>query len=122
MNNSLFAKWLDQLGKAWVLRDPDMAASLCAENVLYYEDPFQNPYKGRTAVRKIWTEVPKTQKDITFTYDVVSVFDHLGIAHWSASYTKISNGERILLDGVFFVKLNEQGLCQEFHMWWNKKD
>lgn len=121
MNNSAFTKWFDQLGKAWISRDPDMAADICTEDVLYYEDPFQKPYKGRTAVRKIWEEVPKTQKDIRFTHEMVSVVGHLGIAHWSASYTKISNDERVELDGVFIVRLNEQGLCQEFHMWWNKK-
>lgn len=98
-----------------------MAAGLCADDVLYYEDPFQDPYKGRTAVRNLWEEVPKTQKDITFTYEVISVLGQLGIAHWSASYTKIFSGERVVLDGVFFVKLNEKGLCQEFHMWWNRK-
>lgn len=103
------------------MRDPDMAAGLCTENVLYYEDPFRDPFKGRAAVRKIWEEVPKTQKDILFSSDIIDVVSQTGIAHWSASYTKISSGKRIALDGVFIVTLNKDGLCTEFHMWWNKK-
>lgn len=117
----MFTKWLDHLGKAWVMRDPEKAAGLCAENVLYYEDPFQDPLKGRAAVRKIWEEVPKTQKDIHFSSDVIAVAGQTGIAHWSASYTKISNGNRVALDGIFFVTLDGKGLCKEFRMWWNSK-
>ncbi len=103
------------------MRDPDMAAGLCAENVLYYEDPFAEPLEGRTAVREIWEEVPKTQKDIRFTFDIMAVHGQMGIAHWSASYTKISSGKRVPLDGVFVVTLDEKGLCSEFRMWWNSK-
>lgn len=121
MTHKEFSEWVERLGKAWITRDPLMAAELCAEDVLYYEDPFREPLRGRGAVKKVWEEVPKTQKDIRFIYDVIALEAQTGVAHWSASYTKISSGERVVLDGVFFVKLNEQGLCQEFHMWWNRK-
>lgn len=121
MNSSVFTKWLELLGKAWITRDPDIAASICAKNVVYYEDPFQKPLKGRPAVRKIWEEVPKTQKNISFTYDIITVYNQTGIAHWSASYTSVSSGTRETLDGVFIVTLDKKGLCEEFRMWWNTK-
>ncbi len=121
MNRSELSSWVEQLGKAWIKRDPDLAASLCAERVTYYEDPFQAPLKGRDAVRKVWEEVPKTQKEIHFSHDVIAIVSRTGIAHWAASYTNISNGMRVELDGIFVVVLDKEGLCKEFHMWWNKK-
>lgn len=121
MTHQEFSTWVERLGKAWVARDPDMAAGLCAENVLYYEDPFEEPLEGRAAVQEIWEEVPKIQKDIRFTHDVTAVNGQMGIAHWSASYAKISSGKRVALDGVFVVTLDEKGLCSEFRMWWNSK-
>ncbi|MBI5621036.1 nuclear transport factor 2 family protein [Candidatus Gottesmanbacteria bacterium] len=121
MNRSQFSLWVKRLEEAWVKRDPDMAAGLCALNVKYYEDPFQAPFIGRIAVKKIWEEVPKTQRDIHFSHDVIAIVSQTGTAHWIASYTTISNGLRVELDGIFIVTLDKDGLCTEFHMWWNKK-
>jgi len=121
MDSKAFEKWLDALGKAWIDRDPAAASSLCSENVIYYEDPFLPPLNGREAVKKIWLEVPTTQKDIEFTYKVITTSGNLAIAEWSASFIRILNNSKAELRGVYLVKLDNNGLCEEFHQWWNSK-
>ena len=60
-----FDSWLKNLGKAWVEKDTQIIADICAQNVKYYETPFTKPYTSPKAVKKLWQEV-QTQKNIKF--------------------------------------------------------
>lgn len=80
MNHKQFANWLEALCKAWKEKDPQAAANLCAETVEYHETPFGPILKTREEVKKIWAEVPLTQKDIEFSYTILAVTENLGIA------------------------------------------
>ena len=118
MNHSSFKHWLDTLGQAWITRNPKTVANICAEKVLYFETPFDKPLVSKKEVEKIWQEVPNSQKDIEFSYKIVSVNQEIGVAKWRASFTRLPSGIRDTLDGVYFVKLDNNGLCKEFHQWW----
>lgn len=122
MNESSFNSWFKTLGEAWVTKNPELIGSICAEDVKYYEHPFEEPRIGKDAVVAEWQNVPNSQKDIIFDYDIIGITNDTGIAHWRASFTRISEEKRDVLDGVFTVKLNGSGLCTEFHMWWVTKD
>lgn len=119
MTSQTFSDWLDKLKIAWETKNPQMAADLCAENVLYYETPFDKPLKTKDEVLYDWKSVPEDQKDIIFDYKILSVNENLGIAHWTAKFTRIPSGNKANLDGIFKVVLNEEGLCTEFRQWWN---
>ena len=118
MNEPMFQNWLSQLGKAWVTKDPNLVGSICSETVRYCENPFEEPRKGRQAVIDEWQNVPTSQKDITFDFDIIGITNGIGIAHWQASFTRVPSEIRDTLDGVFTVKLDSAGLCTEFRMWW----
>lgn len=121
MNNKSFSKWLDNLGKAWILKDPDAASNLCSDDVVYFEDPFLPPLKGKNAVKKVWLDVPTSQKDIKFKYKILTVTPDLGVARWAASFTRVPVNTKAELEGIYLVKLDKTGLCKEFHQWWNSK-
>jgi len=121
MNDKSFSKWLDALGKAWISRNPIAASDLCSKNVIYFEDPFLSPLQGREAVKKIWLDVPTTQKDVKFSYKIISISEDFGIAEWDASFTRIPANTEAELKGIYLVKLDNNGLCTEFHQWWNSK-
>ncbi len=118
MTLNSFKKWLDALGQAWINRDPKAAADICAENVLYFETPFDKPLKSKKEIEVIWQEVPATQKDIEFDYEIISVNKEVGIAKWRASFTRLPSATRDTLDGIYMVKLDNNGQCKEFHQWW----
>ena len=122
MTRQQFEDWLERLKIAWETKNPEVAANLCAGKVLYYETPFGKPLMKRKEVLKEWENVPRSQKNITFSYEILSLEDNFGIAHWSAKFTRLPSYKKAHLDGIFKVSLNEKGLCTEFNQWWNHKN
>lgn len=118
MNRKSFETWLRSLGSAWETRDPQAAADICAEDVVYHETPFGEPLRSRSEVKQIWQEVPESQKDIHFSYEIITVNRKLGVARWNAAFTRVPSGIEDVLDGIFVVSLNNDGLCTVFHQWW----
>lgn len=121
MTHDQFKTWLELLGKAWREKNPTAAMNLCAENVIYYEEPFKEPFHGKQEVYDIWEEVPNFQKDIEFDYEILAVTEAIGVAKWHATFTRLPSMEKAELEGIYSVKLNEDSLCTEFHQWWNSK-
>ena len=121
MNIKNFKAWLDLLGKAWVGGDPKIAVDICADKIAYFEDPFEPPLTTKEEIFKVWTGVPKKQKDISFKYDIVSISNNVGIAHWTAEYISKATGNKSKLDEIFVVSLNKEGKCIKFQQWWNTK-
>lgn len=119
MKRETFQLWLNKLKDAWVSLDPDAAADLCTEDVMYYEDPLQPPHSGRDAVRKIWADVPTSQKDVKITTTILMMQDNQAIARWHATFMRVPSNAKAELDGIYSITLNDEGLCKEFHQWWN---
>jgi hypothetical protein len=122
MTNTQLKKWIQKLGQAWEERDPEAIPQLFAENFKYYETPFEKPYTKKTDLIRLWQDVPKSQKDIKFEFEIISINKNMGIAHWKASFIRIKNHTKACLDGIFLIKLDNQGLCTEFRQWWVTKE
>jgi uncharacterized protein (TIGR02246 family) len=121
MNEAMFRNWLDAYGRAWRERDPQAAAELYAEDGTYQVTPFLEPMRGREAIRDYWVEVAGTEKDITFSYEILAVAEEFGIAHWRASFDRTPPGLKTKLDGIFFIHLDASGKCASLREWWHKQ-
>lgn len=99
-----------------------MAAGLFSEDARYYETPFLAPAEGRDGVRSYWKNATRNQSDITFSYEIVSVSGHQGIARWWAGFRRVPSGVMVSLDGVFLLEFTNEGLCCELREWWHKAD
>lgn len=119
MSREEFDKWLIGLKNAWESKNPQAAADLCAENVLWYETPFGKPLRTKQEIFDEWQTVPNDQKNIVVSYEILVTTDKFGIAHWGATFTRIPSEEKAHLDGVYKVLLNDENLCTEFHQWYN---
>lgn len=121
MNRGIvFERILAKYKKAWEARDPDRAIRLFTPDATYHEDPFDTrPMRGLREIREYWAEVPKFQKNITFTYGPVFRLDQSSIwgAEWSARYTKVKTGERIKLKGVLFCELRREKIRRFWEYW-----
>jgi uncharacterized protein (TIGR02246 family) len=122
VNESEFRLWLERYGQAWKNRDPEAAAALFSEDARYYEIPFQAPAQGRDGVRQYWTGATRSQADITFSYDIVSVSGSRGIARWRATFRRVPSEVRVRLDGIFLLEFNNEGLCCELREWWHRAE
>lgn len=121
MTRQQFKDWLDKLKSAWETKNPNAAIDLCAEKFLWHETPFSEPLKTKEQLLKEWKSV-LSQENISVSYEVLSINKNVGIAQWRATFTRFSSKEKVTLDGIFKVSLNEQGECTEFHQWYNAKE
>jgi hypothetical protein len=122
MNKQQFSQWLNKLGKAWKERNPQAIPALFAENFKYYETPFEKPYTDKAGLIKLWQDVPKSQKDISFNFEIIMVKNNNCIARWQATFTRIKENKKAYLDGIFFISLNKEGLCTLLRQWWMAKE
>ena len=119
MEREGFEHWLDRYGQAWETRDPHAAAALFAEDAVYEETPLAEPMRGLDAIREYWSGVPKSQDNVSFEHETVTLTGNTGIALWRASYDPIPDGERVSIDGVLFATFDEHGRCERFREWWH---
>lgn len=121
MTNQQLKNWLDKLKNVLETKSPDTVVDLCANKFLWYETPFDQPLKTKEQLLKEWQGV-LNQENITVSYEVLSVNGNMGLAQWSATFTRLPSMEQAELDGIFKVSLNEKGECTEFHQWYNAKE
>jgi len=76
---------------------------------------------GIDSIIEYWSIVAATQENVNFDYDILSVNDNEGIAHWSASFLRQATQTKINLDGIFVVKLNSENKCTKFREWWQSQ-
>jgi SnoaL-like domain len=110
--------WLARYGRAWEAADPEAAAALFTEDATYRETPFDQVMMGRDAIRRYWQEIPDTQRDISFGWEVVAT-DPV-VVRWRAGWVRLRDERRITLDGVFLLEFDEAtGLCRTLREWWH---
>ncbi len=121
MDRESFENWLDAYGKAWESRDPQAAARLFTDDAPYYETPFDEPARAREGISEYWAGATGSQRDVSFSSEVLAVTEDRGIARWKVDFTRISSDAPVKLDGIFLVEMNSDGLCTEFREWWHSK-
>lgn len=121
MTNKQFDRWLEDLKQAWVTKNPQAAVELCSDKFIWHETPFGKPITTRKELLEEWQTVPSNQKDISVSYEIITVTSGFGIAHWSAKFTRLPSGVTARLDGIYKVSLNDKNLCTEFHQWYNSE-
>ena len=121
MTEEEFSAWLDAYGRAWERQDPAAAAAIFAENGTYAWGPFNEPIRGREAIRTAWENATRGQQDdIRFGYEVLAITEGRGIARWWASMKARPAGTPVRMEGIFLVSLTREGLCEDFREWWNE--
>jgi len=120
MDRETFNNWLASYGRAWTSRNPEVAASLYADDATYQVTPFDEPLRGRAAIHEYWAGVAKTEEKIQFDYEILAVTAEHGIARWSASFVRVPPGLQTRLDGIFLISLDDEGRCKSLQEWWHK--
>ena len=114
--------WLEQYRQAWETRDAGAAARLFADDAAYHETPFGTPARGKDGVRAYWSAATEHQRQVKFSYEVLSVTGDSCIAHWRAEYTRVPSGVQAWLDGVFVLEFETGGLCRTLREWWHRTE
>ncbi len=118
MNTEALHKWLTAYGHAWETRDPEAAAALFTEDIVYYEKPFTEPARGREGVGQYWAEEVEDHSAVAFSFDILTTSASSSIVHWLTNLTLLSSGKQVMIDGIFVLQFAENGLCRELREWW----
>lgn len=123
MDRDTFHTWINALGRAWETRDAAAAADLFTEDATYQENPFDEPLRGRDAIRRYWAALPREQDDITVEFEILEVTPVTGIARWMASFVRVPSGSRARLDGVLVASFDgDSRRAHAFREWWHTHD
>ena len=114
--------WLTRYGQAWTQGDPALAASLFSEDCRYYETPYSEPFVGRDGVHRYWQAVPDAQRDVRFGFKVLAVDGDAVVAHWQASFVRVSSGAQVALDGMFLLEFADASQCRTLREWWHRSE
>lgn len=114
-----FQRWMETYGKASAENDPRTSANLFAQNAHYYESPFDEPMIGRHSIYEYWNRGAQALRGKISCHEILAVIGNTGIARWQSRFTVIESGKRLVLDCLFVVEFNEEGLCQTFREWWH---
>jgi len=116
MNKSDFKVWLKKFGESWSRRNPK-TASLFSRDCKYYESALGEPCKSWDDIFKLWLVVPENQKDVAFNFQIIAFSDNTCAANWRVTRTLLPSKEKQIIDGIFQISLNKQGLCNYFKQW-----
>jgi len=108
MDPAAFQGWLDRYFEAWRSNDPDLVASLFAEDARYYVNPFHPAREGRDAIVKAWVG-GGVQPELRIDYEPLAVSGDRGVAHWAVSFAE--DGSRRELDGILQLDFDPDGRC-----------
>ena len=108
---------MDAFMEGWKNRDVERVMATIAEDCAYYETVFDEPCRDIDAIRRLWEVVPENQKDIEYSYEILAENEENGSIHFRLTRTVLPAGNRVEMDGIFQVSLDEAGRCTYFKQW-----
>jgi hypothetical protein len=117
-----FRSWLEDYRRVWEKRELEVIDTLYADDVRYFETPFDDPMEGREAVLAYSKQNAGAQRDIRFWHEPIAVTGDIGIARWGASFTRVPSGAKVELDGTFIIRFDDYGRCRELREWWHRRE
>jgi hypothetical protein len=117
-----FKSWLDAYGRAWETQDPRAVAALFTEEATYQETPFVGPLRGRSAIAAYWSHATGSHTNVHFGYEVLTLDENNGIAHWWCSFLRPPGTAPLKLDGIFVLQFEGSGRCKSLREWWHRQE
>jgi ketosteroid isomerase-like protein len=120
-SEAIAKQWFESYKAAWEHRDSQAAAAMFAPDAEYRADPFEPSFLGEKEIRRYWSDVANTQRDVKVTFELLSAEPGVGIVRWRASFVRVPSGQKVELEGIAQFFLNSEGKCTRFLEWWNRK-
>ncbi|MFL5944705.1 MAG: nuclear transport factor 2 family protein [Gaiellaceae bacterium] len=111
------AEWAERYARAWEDADDDAVGELFTEDATYRSDPFQEPYRGREAIRGYWRDVTARQANVEVVIGRTMAAGDRALVEW---WTQMdSDGAPVTLPGALLLELDETGRCRALREYWN---
>jgi ketosteroid isomerase-like protein len=110
-------EWAERYARAWEDADDEAVGELFTEVATYRSNPFDEPYRGREAIRGYWRDVTATQANVEVAVGRTLVVGDRALVEW---WTQMdSDGAPVTLPGALLLELDEDGLCRALREYWN---
>lgn len=106
--------WLNKFKSSWENKNFKNVLSLFSNDVVYYESPFKK-LNGFSEIEKEWATIAD-QESINLNFIVSTQEDNKYTVQWDLKYSK-KEDKSFHYSGVYLIKLNEAGLCDEFRQY-----
>lgn len=102
--------WIQNYIRAWESNDPDDIGALFGEHARYYTAPYRQPWTGREQIIHGWLGRRDEPGTWSFDHEVLVEQSGLGVMSGVTHYPE--QGRRY--SNLWLIRLDEQGLCEEF--------
>lgn len=109
--------WLKKFKNSWENKNINDVLSLFSSNVLYYETPFHK-LNNLDEIKKEWAVI-MDQNKINLNYSIFSKDNNKYTIQWDLKYFNKKKNQ-LHFSGIYLIKLNEMGLCDEFRHYCEK--
>jgi uncharacterized protein (TIGR02246 family) len=107
--------WIEAYVRAWETNDPQGIGDLFAEDARYYTHPFRDPWTGREAITRHWTEHPDPPGSWKADYRAVAVTGNTGVVRGKTSYFKKDGSIETEFANIY--EFDDEGRVTEFTEW-----
>jgi hypothetical protein len=121
MELSPLQEWIDRYVEAWTSNDAEAIGALFTDEARYYTHPYREPWKGRDAIVKGWTENPDPPGSWAAEYRALAVAENTGVVRGNTKYFKADGSVDKEYANIFVVEFDPQGRCTEFTEFFVKK-
>jgi ketosteroid isomerase-like protein len=115
------AAWLDGYSRAWKTYDPEQIGELFSEDAVYFDNPFDEPVRGREAIVASWLEDPDEEGTYEGRYRPVLVAGDQAVANGYSRYLDGDGGVVKEFDNLILLRFDPDGRCVEYREWYMRK-
>ena len=121
MDEQAVAAWLDGYSRAWKTYDPEQIGDLFSEDAVYFDNPFDEPVRGREAIVASWLEDPDEEGTYEGRYRPVLVAGDQAVANGYSRYLAGDGGVAKEFDNLLLLRFDADGRCVEYREWYMRK-
>ncbi len=115
-----YERLIGEFGKGWEKGAAERLAALFTEDAVLMPDPFVTPLRGRDAIQRYWTDIPREQAEITFKRGEIVVAGPAGFSvEFRCRFRRRRTGEWLDVRGALFCETAGDHIS-EMRMYWHR--
>jgi hypothetical protein len=107
--------WVEAYEQAWRTRGTDSLDTLFCENATYRTAPFENAFRGLSAISAMWEQGRDGPEEaFELESEIVAVEGDTGVVRVEVRYGKPPS---LTYRNLWLVRLDDEGRCTAFEEW-----
>jgi ketosteroid isomerase-like protein len=109
-----------RFGQGWEKGNADMIAEAFTAEATFVPGPFEEPIRGREAIKGYWRDVPREQSEIAFRSGEIYVAGPWFSTEYKCTFRRRRTGEAVVVRGAMYCETAD-GLISEMRLYWERR-